>query len=174
MENLFDLKAIIFDLDDTLLDTTQLLIPIRHSPLFLQTISMPLPLMEGAAQTLQALSQKFNLYLLTQGKPEYQSLKVKNTGIEYFFNKIYFVNPELSQTKEEFFLKIMTENDLQANYVMSIGNRTLTDIGPAKKIGLKTCWFAYGEHLNEAPLSDFEKADHVVYNHSQLLNLFMV
>jgi FMN phosphatase YigB (HAD superfamily) len=163
------LKHLIFDLDDTLLDTTQLLIPYRDSPLFLKKIQEPLPLMEGALDNLKSLQKKYTLHLLTQGRPPLQEKKIQSLSISSFFKTITIVNPFLEETKKDFFQKFCSLHYCQPQEVMSIGNRKSTDLGPAKECGFTTCWFAYGEHLNEPITQECEKPDFIIYHHFEMI-----
>lgn len=163
------IKAIIFDLDDTLLDTTGLLIPIARTPAFEKRIREPLPLMIGAKENLEILSKKYQLFLLTYGRPEAQKAKVESLGIQNYFNALYFADPAKSEVKFDYFKKIPKEHNLDPAEVLSIGNRRKTDIGEAKQNGLKTCHFVYGEHQDEVAESEFDHPDFTVHNHSEIL-----
>ena len=94
------IKAIVFDLDDTLLDTTTLLIPIARTPAFYERIRKPLPLMEGSRQNLDYLVKKYPLFLLTMGDLESQKAKIKSLGIENYFQDLFFVDPNQTETKK--------------------------------------------------------------------------
>ena len=153
------IKHLIFDLDDTLLDTTGLLIPLKDTPNFLSRISEPLPLMPGAWENLQYLKSKYRLYLLTQGQKELQKIKIKSLGIESLFHSIDIMDPHLNQTKRQYFESFTERFGALAQEVMSIGNRRSTDIGPAKEMGFVTCWFAYGEHQDEEIKNPNEKTN---------------
>ena len=100
------IKLIVFDLDDTLLDTTTLLIPIAKTPAFEKRIREPLPLLPGALENLIRLEAKYQLVLLTQGRLDAQQAKIKSTGIESFFNVCYIADPKNSETKADYFLRI--------------------------------------------------------------------
>lgn len=162
-------KHLIFDLDDTLLDTTKLLIPIKDSPEFLNRIKSPLPLMPGARENLEYLFSKYTLHLLTQGRPQLQKQKIQSLEIEAFFSSITIVDPNQHENKPEYFRTFCALHPTQPSLVMSIGNRKLTDLGPAKEVGFKTCWFAYGEHIDEESTSPFEKPDFIISNHFEMI-----
>lgn len=164
------IKALIFDLDDTLLDTTGLLIPIARTPAFEKRIREPLPLLPGALENLEYLSNRYLLLLLTYGRLDAQNLKVDSLGIRSFFKQLYFANPEGQEKKSDYFKVIPSQFSLEAHQVMSIGNRRTTDIGEAKIHGLKTCHFAYGEHQDEQAKFDYEIPDFTVTHHSELIN----
>lgn len=161
-----DIRLVVFDLDDTLLDTTSLLIPIANTPEFEKKIREPLPLMPGALENLQLFSQKFRLCLLTQGRTEAQKQKVESLGIAHFFSAMYFADPRKNESKGSFFHQIWQNSNLPAEKIISIGNRRSTDIREAKKWGMTTCLFHYGEHDNETIQVPEDAPDFTVKNHS--------
>lgn len=161
---------IVFDLDDTLLDTTRLLIPIANTPEFQQRIRSTLPLMDGASENLTVLSQKYQLCLVTMGNPETQRSKIQSLGIEKFFKKIYFANPENGQTKSNSFRQLLVDFGISPEEFLSIGNRRSVDIRLAKELGAKTCLFVHGEHQNEKIELPWDKPDHQIHHHHELIS----
>lgn len=164
-------KLIIFDLDDTLLDTTQLLIPIAGTLEFEKRIQEPLPLLDGALRNLQILKDQYQLALLTQGRPDAQTKKIQSTGILNYFLKIYIADPKKNENKALYFPRIAQEFSIRPEYILSIGNRRHTDIREAKKVGMQTCLFHYGEHSDESIEQIEDQPDYVVKNHSELLEI---
>jgi putative hydrolase of the HAD superfamily len=165
------IELIVFDLDDTLLDTTQLLIPIARTPEFETRIREPLPLLPGAEKNLKYLFSRYDLVLLTQGRVEAQSEKIKSMGIGDYFSRILIFNPaeEKNITKRKYFEQILSEKGLPASSVLSVGNRRSTDIREAKRVGAKTCLFKYGEHQNEEIEIPEDKPDFEINHHSELI-----
>ena len=160
--------TLVFDLDDTLLDTHGLLIPVANTPAFLELISKPLPLLEGALENLTELSKSYSLFLLTQGRQNYQKLKIKNLGIDKFFTEISIVGGDLQTTKEDQFRDWIQKGSLHSGAFWSIGNRLTTDLIPAQRLGGKTCWFRHGEHQSEVPGNTFEIPHVQIYHHREL------
>lgn len=165
------LKLLIFDLDDTLLDTTGILIPIARTPAFEERIRQPLPLLPGALENLQILSQKYDLALLTQGRTDAQQMKVVSLGISSFFKAQFFADPAQNQSKAQKFLQIRDQWNISSRQIMSIGNRRMTDIREAKKIGAQTCLFKYGEHQNEVIEIPEDQPDFEVDHHQDLIRI---
>jgi putative hydrolase of the HAD superfamily len=163
------IKLIVFDLDDTLLDTTRLLIPIARTQAFEDRIVQPLPLMSGAKENLDYLRNKYDLVLLTQGRPDAQKKKVHSLGISDYFKKHYFADPSINETKAQYFQKIIDDSGLAPENIMSIGNRRYTDIREAKKLGMKTCLFHYGEHADEKISQNEDIPDFTVIHHKELI-----
>lgn len=160
---------LIFDLDDTLLDTSGLLIPIKDTPEFEKRIQEPLPLLPGASENLRYLSSKYQLHLLTQGRPHFQNQKITSLGISHFFKSITICDPTKGQNKFDYFSKFLQQYPALPTQVMSIGNRRSTDLGPAKAQGYWTCWFAYGEHQDEPIQSPSEKPDFIISHHFEMI-----
>lgn len=165
------IKLIVFDLDDTLLDTTQLLIPIARTPAFEERIRQPLPLMPGALENLEYLKDKYILTLLTQGRLDAQMQKVKSLGIGHFFQEQFFADPTRGDHKGLYFERIIRHFSIHPSEGLSIGNRRSTDIREAKKVGMQTCHFAYGEHLDEPQTCPEDIADFDVHSHRELIQV---
>lgn len=163
------IRLIVFDLDDTLLDTTGLLIPIAKTPAFEHRIRQPLPLMDGAQENLDYLSQKYDLVILTQGRLDAQKQKIESLGIGRYFKKQYIADPSKNETKGDWFRHIQKEWDLQGDEILSIGNRRTTDIREAKKVGARTCLFKYGEHQTERIEVPEDEPDFEVSHHRELI-----
>jgi putative hydrolase of the HAD superfamily len=165
------MKLIVFDLDDTLLDTTQLLIPIARTQAFEDRIREPLPLMPGALENLQYLKDRYLLILLTQGRIDAQMQKVKSLGIGDFFKAQFFADPTQSKPKGFFFRQILDDFKIPAHQSISIGNRRSTDIREAKKMGYQTCLFLYGEHQHETVEVPEDTPDFEVESHKELISV---
>ena len=165
------LKAVVFDLDDTLLDTTRILVPIAKTPEFHKRIREPLPLIEGAKENLKYLSSKYDLYLLTMGDIENQKAKIKSLNIQSYFRSIYIANPQIKETKYIKFQQLIVENKYKPSEFISIGNRRSTDIRDAKKSGGLTCLFKYGEHLDELAECSEDIPDYEIQHHNELLKV---
>lgn len=165
------IKLIVFDLDDTLLDTTQLLIPIARTPAFEERIRQPLPLMPGALENLEYLKDRYILALLTQGRIDAQMQKVKSLGIGHYFKEQYFADPAQNHTKGLFFAKVIQHFNLHPEEALSIGNRRKTDIREAKRVGTQTCLFNYGEHIDEVAEVPEDVPDFEVQNHQELIDV---
>lgn len=165
------IRIFIFDMDDTLLDTTQYLIPIADRPEFFQKIAQPLPLMPDAEETLQELKKHFDLILVTQGDPKVQSQKIQSLNIQHYFKDIVLVNSMANETKLNAFSYLVKKHQLKPKEFVSIGNRRSTDLRFAKMLGAYTCLFHHGEHKNEPITIPEDQPDFIVDNHKELLKL---
>ncbi|GIL17612.1 MAG: hypothetical protein BroJett040_13630 [Oligoflexia bacterium] len=164
------IKAIVFDLDDTLLDTSGLLIPIAETPEFFLRIQRPLPLMPGALENLHYLKPKYHLILMTQGKIPVQKQKIVSLGIEVLFHQIVYVDIEANENKQMAFENLIQSGHLTKGKFLSVGNRLSTDIREAKRSGGFTCWFKYGEHQDEKPRFPEDFPDYTVLSHQEIIS----
>lgn len=162
------IEVIVFDLDDTLLDTSSLLIPVADTPEFEKRIAQKLPLMPGALENLRELAEKYELFLLTQGNVSFQRQKIRSLGIENHFRECLVFQPQKDTTKGVYFQRILEITGLPPGHHLSIGNRLSTDIREAKRLGYQTCHFAHGEHLDEHPLFPEDEPDFTVRHHGEL------
>lgn len=116
-------------------------------------------LFEGARDVLEALSQRYRLYLVTQGNEATQRQKVELVNIAPFFSKIFYVDPKRGETKTDAFRAIAALEGGEPSEFMSVGNRVDTDISTAKSLGWKTCWVRTGEYTHMSPASQGEMPD---------------
>jgi len=128
-----------------------------------------IPLLPGAQENLEKLSQKYGLFLLTAGDRATQKLKITKLGIEKFFRGI-----EIADEKWKFDKKAVLESWISAKQItpigsLSIGNRLKDEIRASKALGIYTCHFKYGEHAGESPTDHLEITDYNVQQHSELI-----
>jgi len=135
---------------------------IRHIERFGEQIrSHPIELLHGVEATLNYLSPRHTLVLLTKGDYEEQKLKVERSGIEQYFSQVIVV-PE----KDVAAYRHVVE-DLQIDRQQSwmIGNAPRSDINPALAAGLNAVYIPHPHtwHL------EHEEVEHV--GDGQLLRL---
>jgi putative hydrolase of the HAD superfamily len=219
------IKAIALDLDDTLIDTSRLLVPLASLAAFnamkkwgletdfesfererkLGALSMshqkifkmiaekfcespsdsmaqagidqfynpPIPhvldLLPGALENLNLLFNKYPLFLVTSGSIPTQLRKVKATGTEKYYQKIFALDGFKKERKKKAFESILKSLSLQPEELIAIGNRLSQEIHDAKELGCLTCYFKYGEHVGENARNSFEIPDFTVNNHQELI-----
>lgn len=165
-------KVIVFDLDDTLIDTSRDLIPIKDESHFREFIRERLTLFPFALDNLTQLKKKYDLYLVTFGDPELQKLKVSSLKIEKFFKGQFYPSAVKHETKKQYFQMIREQHSsLPTSAFLSIGNRRSTDIREAKELGFTTCLYDYGEHRHEAPLLAADHPDFLITDHQELVSV---
>jgi putative hydrolase of the HAD superfamily len=164
------LKVIVFDLDDTLIDTSRDLIPIKDQAHFNEFIQTQLHLFPQALNNLIYLHKKYDLYLVTFGDPKLQKLKVSSLKIEEFFKNQYYPEAAKHETKKQFFQIIREQHpNIPNSAFLSVGNRKSTDIREAKELGFTTCLYDYGEHRHEATLLAADHPDFLITHHQELV-----
>ena len=164
------IKWIVFDLDDTLLDTSKILIPIALTPLYWERVRKPLPLLEGAWENLEWLVHKYSLALLTMGDPHLQQQKLTSMKIASYFKELYFADTSIKETKKKYFSQLTSKYSLLKNEFLSIGNRLETDIKEAQQVGGSTCWFRYGEHSQTDLFLNETQPDYTITHHRDLIS----
>ena len=122
------IKAVLFDLDGTLLD--------RHSSLIL---CVPFPKMH---QTLQRLREwNLSLGLVTNGSEASQIPKIGGLGIQHYFGAIFVSGIEgVRKPNPEIFLRALNKLTAKPEDSVFVGDNPETDIRAAKVVGMKTVW----------------------------------
>jgi len=157
-------ECIVFDLDDTLLNTSELLIPIKDKEQYLKFIKSHLPLMLGALDNLRYLKSKYELILLTNGDEKIQKQKIESLSIKNFFSQTIICPSSDYKSKTDFFKQLVHKN------FISIGNRITTDLAPAKLYGGWTCLFSHGEHEKENQIQAQVVVDYTIKSHLDLID----
>lgn len=163
------IEVIVFDLDDTLLDTSAILIPIAGTPAFESRIREPLPPMPGAVANLEKLRQKYELYLVTQGRVEFQRQKIASLGIGGYFRECFVFAPGPGHSKGRYFAEILRRTGKPPAHHLSVGNRRATDLREAKALGYQTCFFAHGEHVHDPVENPGDIPDFEIRRHEELI-----
>ncbi|MBZ5571735.1 MAG: HAD family hydrolase [Acidobacteriia bacterium] len=111
------------------------LTPALHETIsgFAHTIAEhPVEILRGVPETLQYLSQRHHLIMLTKGAMAEQSGKVERSGL-----KEYFVAIEIVAEKDEStYRSVVSKYDLATDSTWMIGNSPKSDINPALAAGL--------------------------------------
>ncbi|HZU66368.1 MAG TPA: HAD family hydrolase [Ktedonobacteraceae bacterium] len=115
----------------------------------------PLEFLEGVEETLEYLSARHDLILLTKGDREEQLFKVEQSGVERFFREVVVAHEKNVATYEE----IVRRLGLDANMTWMIGNSPRSDINPALAAGLRAVFVPHPhtwhmEHEEVTPVDD--------------------
>ena len=223
-------RAIAFDLDDTLIDTTNELIPLAcrkiHTYLvsqgyiadfkdferlrkeFVKTrshkeffksiapslineqnksdllptmnryfyepdIPVNLQMLAGAEENLNALSGRYQLFIVTAGVLSAQKRKLAQLKIDRFVkpDNILIVADGAYLTKKAAFEKIISNSQIKPEELLAIGNRLSQEIRMAKQLNGHTCYFKFGEHADDSPQDKFEMPDYTIYSHKELIKV---
>ena len=101
--------------------------------------SHPLQLLDGVRETLDYLSPRHDLILLTKGDAEEQKLKVERSGIEGFFGHVVIV-PEKDVAT---YHRVVTELRLEPEQTWMVGNSPRSDINPSLAAGLNAVYIPH-------------------------------
>ncbi len=92
-----------------------------------QIRSHPLQLLNGVKETLNYLSPRHDLVLLTKGDLEEQKLKIERSGIEQYFRQVVIVLEKDVAT----YHRIVRELHVDPKQTWMVGNSPRSDINPA-------------------------------------------
>ena len=101
--------------------------------------TQPLQLLEGVRETLDYLSPRHDLFLLTKGDNEEQKLKVERSGIEEYFKQVVIV-PEKDVTT---YHRVVDELRIDPLRAWMVGNSPRSDINPALAAGLNAVYIPH-------------------------------
>ncbi len=104
-----------------------------------QIRSHPLQLLEGVQETLDYLSSRHDLVLLTKGDNEEQKLKVERSGIAECFRQVVVV-PEKDVA---IYRKVVSELQVAPQQTWMVGNSPRSDINPALAAGLNAVYIPH-------------------------------
>jgi putative hydrolase of the HAD superfamily len=99
----------------------------------------PLQLLDGVKETLNYLSPRHDLILLTKGDVEEQKLKVERSGIEECFKQVIIVQEKDVAT----YHRVARELQLDPKDTWMIGNSPRSDINPALAAGLNAVYIPH-------------------------------
>jgi putative hydrolase of the HAD superfamily len=120
-----------------------------------QIRNQPLQLLEGVRETLDYLSPRHDLFLLTKGDSEEQKFKVERSGIEDYFKQVIIV-PEKDVTT---YHHVISELQIDPQRTWMIGNSPRSDINPALAAGLNAVFIPHPHtwHVEHEEVQNTEK-----------------
>ena len=104
---------------------------------------------EGVPETLQLLSEKYSLAMITNSRTKWQNAKIDSAGIRKYFRKI-FISEEFGVEKPDrkIFDACVRSLNLKAEECLFIGDHPVKDIRGAINSGMKAFW---RKNTNYAP-----------------------
>lgn len=102
-------------------------------------------LMPHALQTLEYLSGKYNLTIITNGFEEVQHVKLRSGKVDHFFDHI--ITSQKAGCKKPakgIFEHARQVNGIEFHEAIMIGDNLVTDIGGARNAGIDTVYFNPG------------------------------
>ena len=101
----------------------------------------PIELLPEVSETLQYLSSRHRLILMTKGAVAEQSGKIERSGLREFFAETEIV-PEKNSAAYEM---LVGKHELVRELTWMIGNSPKSDINPALSVGLNAVFVPHGE-----------------------------
>ncbi|MBQ7045545.1 MAG: YjjG family noncanonical pyrimidine nucleotidase [Clostridia bacterium] len=98
---------------------------------------------DGAFNLLEQLKADFDLYLVTNGAEHIQKRRLKESGVENYFLKL-FISEQMGtqKPKKEYFDAVLSQiNETDKSKVLIIGDSLTSDILGGINAGLDTCLF---------------------------------
>lgn len=101
-------------------------------------------------ELLQYLSSKYKLYLVTNGFKEVQYLKIKNCGIDKYFDKV-FTSEEVGCNKpnREYFDFVIKNTHSNIEESIVIGDDMEVDIKGAAQLNIDTIWCNFNNEVSD-------------------------
>lgn len=124
---------------------------------------------DGAEELLSLLSEKYELYAVTNGLYAVQTRRIKDAALNRFF-KGYFISEELGYSKpqKEFFDVAFSKIDgFEKDKAIIIGDSLQSDILGGKNAGIRTCHYNPQKKENKTGIIP----DHEIKNLSELPRL---
>jgi putative hydrolase of the HAD superfamily len=125
-----------------------------------QMLSANVDLIEGAKETLEKLSLKYDLMLITKGDSYEQERKIERSGIADYFRYLEVVG----EKSEASYRKILGQYNLDPGRFLMVGNSLRSDILPVIRIGgmgvyipNDQTWFH--EHASQEEIGEVEYAE---------------
>ena len=119
-----------------------------------QIAEHPVELIAGVPETLDYLSRRHHLIMLTKGNPAEQASKVERSGLKEYFAAVEIV----SEKDEQTYRSAIAKYALAADETWMVGNSPKSDINPALGAGLHAVfvphdqtWILEHEELAAAP-----------------------
>jgi len=116
----------------------------------------PVEIIHGVTETLQYLTERHHLILMTKGNPAEQSSKIERSGLKEYFTAIEIV----AEKDETVYRSVVSKYELATDSTWMVGNSPKSDINPALAAGLHAVfvphdntWILEHEELAEAPPS---------------------
>lgn len=116
--------------------------PVEANRKYMEYLSQPGILLDGALDTCKKLSEKYSLYLITNGTGFVQRGRLKNSPLMKYIEAV-FISEDIGFNKpsREYFDYVLANIDEKdKSKILVIGDSPSSDIAGAKNSGLDACW----------------------------------
>jgi len=104
-----------------------------------ELLARPVELIDGAAEVVTALADRYRLLLITKGDLLHQERKVHESGLARHFEEIEVV----SEKDEATYSRILREHGVRADHFVMVGNSVKSDVLPVLAIGGRAVHIPY-------------------------------
>ncbi len=104
-----------------------------------QMLRAPVQLLDGVRETIEALSRRHRLMLLTKGDLFDQESKLARSGLGDFFSSVEIVSEKNASTYQ----RVMTRSGIEPQHFLMIGNSLKSDVLPAIDAGASAIHIPY-------------------------------
>jgi putative hydrolase of the HAD superfamily len=111
----------------------------RVRELGLSIMNHPMEILDGVPDTLEYLSVRHRLYLVTKGNPDEQSRKFQASGLGAYFNGIEILPEKNAAT----FHGLVQKHSWEQDITWMIGNSPRSDINPAISAGIRAVYIPH-------------------------------
>ena len=126
-------------------------------------------LLPGAKQTLERLYGSFRLFIVSNGTEQVQRGRLKNTGIDIFFEKAFF-SEQIGFEKPDirFFDACFSSiPDFDRKSTVIVGDSLSSDIAGGRMAGITTLWINSGSQTSNLPdmeVNNLEQAADLIFS----------
>jgi putative hydrolase of the HAD superfamily len=133
---------------------------------YLKSMALQTELFPGTIETLRALKAKgYQMHIITNGFIEVQHDKLRNCGLDEFFNKV-FISEEVKTTKphHQIFEHALKSTNARKRKSIMIGDSWETDINGALEFGMDQIMFVnHGLHELPEPINSLRMSSNTSF-----------
>lgn len=117
-------------------------------------------LIDGAFDFLEDIMKKKNLYAATNGITEIQTGRIRKSGLDAYFKKVY-ISESMNCKKPEkiFFEKIADDLNVELEDLLLVGDSLTADIAGGRNAGIITIWFNPHHKENHTDIQPTHEVD---------------
>lgn len=120
-------------------------------------------------EVLTKLNEKHKLYVITNGVTETQNYRMKGSGLDKYFEKL-FISEKLGANKpSELFFNFVKEDidNFDSSKALVIGDSLTSDIKGGNVAGIDTCWICKEGTINNSDI----KPTYIIHSLKDLLKI---
>lgn len=117
-------------------------------------------------EMLRELSARYDTYLLTVGRKDFQNRKLDSLDIRGLFTEVAVLASRSEETKERW-LASLPARGYRPDSVVVVGNRIDNEIKAGNRLGMITVWVKYGEGSGLIPCEDTGEPDYTISDISE-------